>query len=330
MNHVIEWKKTQPGSTEAVQFSDGMLVTAEDLSAAMRYPLSVIQVLLKAYFGCGIVCGLGLTKPVEQPPADSPGAAMDATGKPVPPPAPTTPPNYILTVEKGVALGCDGYPIEVCGPLQLDLTPDPCRLDRSTKKMFVAARRVTAAEAAARPCGCATTGGDSGQQCSRMRDHVLVQAFAEEHLPAEICRMPDPAANGAAPKLRQDAPQGVAAICECMKQCGACACCGEPWVLLGSVPVGVQGLGAIDLADRRYVKPIACVCAAVQPAPPPQPDHVDPKTPAGTTDPKAPAATPDKTVPAPQPKQVDSVPQTETPEKAVPVPPVEDHPAPQQ
>src|SRR6059058_2405646 len=100
MNHVIEWKKTQPGSTEAVQFSDGMLVTAEDLSAAMRYPLSVIQVLLKAYFGCGIVCGLGLTKPVEQPPADSPGAATDAAGKPVPPPAPTTPPNYILTVEK--------------------------------------------------------------------------------------------------------------------------------------------------------------------------------------------------------------------------------------
>ena len=46
MNQTIEWKKTQPGSTEAVQFSDGMLVTAADLTAAMGYPLSVIQVLL--------------------------------------------------------------------------------------------------------------------------------------------------------------------------------------------------------------------------------------------------------------------------------------------
>jgi hypothetical protein len=327
MNHVIEWKKTQPGSTEAVQFSDGMLVTAEDLSAAMRYPLSVIQVLLKAYFGCGIVCGLGLSKPAEPQPADSPGGTTDAAGRPVPQPQPTSPPNYVLTVEKGVALGCDGYPIELCGPLQLDLTPDPCRLDRGTKRMFVAARRVTAAEAAARPCGCAATGGESGQQCSRMRDHVLVQAFDEEHLPPEICRMPDPPAKDATGKPREDPPQGIKAICECMKQCGACACCGEPWVLLGSVPVGVQGLGAIDLADRRYVKPIACVCAAVQPEPAQQPNRPDPKAATGTSDPKAQPRTTEKSTPVEQPKRVDAAAQTEAAEKTVPAPPIEDHPA---
>ena len=48
MNPTIEWKKTQPGSTEAVQFSDGMLVTAEDLGAAMRYPLSVVAPVTRA------------------------------------------------------------------------------------------------------------------------------------------------------------------------------------------------------------------------------------------------------------------------------------------
>src|SRR5918997_4516126 len=107
MNQIIEWKKTQPGSTEAVQFSDGMLVTAEDLSTAMRYPLSVVQVLLKAYFGCGIVCGLDLKNPAEGEAAQTP-RVDPATGKK----PPQRPPNFILTVEKGVALGCDGYPIE--------------------------------------------------------------------------------------------------------------------------------------------------------------------------------------------------------------------------
>src|SRR4051812_14407875 len=139
-----EWKKTQPGSTEAVQFSDGMLVTAADLTAAMGYPLSVIQVLLKAYFGCGIVCGFDLTDPTA-----TKGQRDPATGKLMPP---KHPPNFVLTVEKGVALGCDAYPIELCGPLKLDLTPDPCRPHPWSMTMFVAARRVTAAEASARPC----------------------------------------------------------------------------------------------------------------------------------------------------------------------------------
>ena len=267
MNPTIEWKKTQPGSTHAVQFSDGMLVTAEDLTAAMRYPLSVIQVLLKAYFGCGIVCGLDLRNPAEGQAAKSTNGERGPTGAALNKAPAECDPNFMLTVEKGVALGCDGYPIEICGPLKLDLTPDPCRLDRGDKEMFVAARRVTAAEAAARPCGCGPTGGEPAQQCSRMRDHALVQAFDEDHLPAELCRVAAPSATESVYRTGSDPrpgerPTGAAAVCDCLKECGECACCGEPWVLLGSVLVGEQGLGVIDRSGRRYVKPIACICAA--------------------------------------------------------------------
>lgn len=266
MNKTIEWKKTQPGSTVAVQFNDGMLVTAEDLSAAMRYPLSVIQVLLKAYFGCGIVCGLDLKNPREGEAAATEGE-RGPTGAFVNKAPPECDPNFVLTVEKGVALGCDGYPIEICGPLKLDLTPDPCRLDREAKEMFVAARRVTAAEAAARPCGCGPTGGEPAQQCSRMGDHVLVQAFDEQHLPADICRAESSPAKERVDRTGREPlpgtrPTGAAALCDCLKKCGECACCGEPWVLLGSIMVGEQGLGAIDRTGRQYVKPIACICAA--------------------------------------------------------------------
>lgn len=267
MNQTMEWKKTQPGSTEAVQFSDGMLVTAEDLTAAMRYPLSVIQVLLKAYFGCGIVCGLDLNNPAEGQAAEvGKGVTNPVTGEITPPPK--RDPNFILTVEKGVALGCDGYPIEICGPLKLDLTPDPCRLERGPKKLYVATRRVTAAEAAARPCGCSSTGGEPVQQCTRMRDHVLVQAFDEDHLPAGICRVEAPSTKqngGTAQPYPVEWQPGAAAVCNCLKQCGECGCRGEPWVLLGSVVVGEDGMDPIDRSGRRYVKPIACICNTVAP-----------------------------------------------------------------
>lgn len=282
MNQKIEWKKTQPGSTEAVQFSDGMLVTAEDLTAAMRYPLSVIQVLLKAYFGCGIVCGLDLKTPIEGQSAEMTNGAREPAGANRIT-APECEPNFILIVEKGVALGCDGHPIEICGPLKLDLTPDPCRLDRTDKKLFIAVRRITAAEAAARPCGCGSAGGEPGQQCTRMRDHALVQAFEEDRLPAGICRIPPAAkdvddATGRAATVEQP-PTGVTAVCACLKQCGECTSCGEPWVLLGSVVVGEGGLGTIERKIcRRYVKPIACLCAASEGDQVPPTNRVDTKS----------------------------------------------------
>jgi hypothetical protein len=266
MTKTTEWKKTQPGSTEAVQFSDGMLVTADDLTAAMRYPLNVIQVLLKAYFGCGIVCGLDLKNPAEGQVAETTHGEPGST-----PPQEAGRPakcdlNFILTVEKGVALGCDGYPIEICGPLKLDLTPDPCRHDTEPKTMFVATRRVPAAEAAARSCGCGSTGGEPAQQCTRMRDHALVQAFEEDHpVLAEICRIAPAKDDSDAPApVTGKRTAGATAGCDCMKQCGECGCRGEPWVLLGSVMVSEQGLGTIDRSGRRYVKPIACNCDTVE------------------------------------------------------------------
>src|SRR5262249_54950808 len=106
-------KATRSTSLQAVNFKDGMIVTADDLATAMRYPLAVFQTLVRAYFGCGIVCGLDVKQVT-----------------PAAPPNPNCPPptnsNYMVCIDRGVALGCDGYPIELCAPINLDLTPDPC------------------------------------------------------------------------------------------------------------------------------------------------------------------------------------------------------------
>src|SRR4051812_5314156 len=110
--------ESRKASTQAVNFTDGMLVTAEDLGAAMHYPLGVLQVLARSYFGCGIVCGLDLelTKP---PPAAQQGGygASESEGS-----APPATPNFVLLVKSGVALDCAGLPIELCDTVKLDLS----------------------------------------------------------------------------------------------------------------------------------------------------------------------------------------------------------------
>lgn len=275
----VSWQ----ASTEAVVFTDGMLVTSDDLSSAMHYPLSVVQVLLRSYFGCGIVCGLDLANPAAsggrpvRPAYGLAGAHADDAGAAAKPAGqePQTPHQthgqvapargFVVQIAPGVALGCDGYPIELCELVKLDLSPDPCGCPTDAEVVkYIAIRRTADKEAPSRGCGCGAGGGDPAQQCSRLRDHVLIRAFdSKEDLPKGICRRADPK------------PQGQAAeetACACLKHCPDCDRCAEPWVLIGTVRLGDDGIadGGINDPDdsklpeggRRYVKPIACLCDA--------------------------------------------------------------------
>lgn len=265
--------KSKAASTEQVGFSDGMLVTADDLTAATRYPLDVFRVLTRAYFGCGVVCGLKLGP-------DPRGAAFADNKR-----ASDTVGSFVVEVGGGVAIDCHGFPLELCGPLRIDLTPDPCACDDPPKALCLAISRATAKAARARDCGCRSgcncagdCGGDCGcagpgesGQCSRVRDGVEIRAFASDDLPDKICRArprePEPGhvdpATGA-PVRTAAATSGRASICECLKACGEGECCGESWVLIGCVRLDDQGVVAIDSDDRRYVKPIECLCADLE------------------------------------------------------------------
>lgn len=269
MKQATRSKISKPASTEQVTFSDGMLVTAEDLDAAMHYPLAVVQVLLRSYFGCGIVCGLELSDPLAASSAGTGRAGGAAAPQGIPAGAgnPDCPPErgFVVKIDCGVALGCDGYPIELCEPVKLDLSPDPCAPPTQAETVkYIAIRRVTASGAPQRSCGCGPSAEDAGQQCSRLRDHVLIQAFDEEALPAGICRRERVSANAA--------PDEAESECACMKHCRHCDRCAEPWVLLGTVRLDDDGLvqGGINDANdgggrdggRLYVKPIACGCDA--------------------------------------------------------------------
>ncbi|MEA3037492.1 MAG: hypothetical protein QOE79_5 [Sphingomonadales bacterium] len=249
MNQIVQHKVSRPGSTEAVKFVDGMLVTAEDLNAATHYPLAVMQVLLRSYMGCGIVCGLRVTR------------AEDVKTDPG-----RTEPNFAVDIERGVALGCDGYPVELCKSVRLDFPPEPCAAaTKEPSVRYIAMRRVTASEMPPRACGCGSAGGDPGKQCTRVADHAIVQAFDEEHLPKGICRQPP--AQEANPAVSATAES----LCQCLSNCPDCDRCAEPWILLATVMVNADGViagrvnAADDVRDRggpRPIKPIACLCDA--------------------------------------------------------------------
>lgn len=268
MTQTTKNSTSRPASTEAVAFTDGMLVTAADLRAATQYPLSVIQVLVRSYFGCGIVCGLDVSNPNER------------TGRVDNPDCP--PENgFIVEIAPGVSLGCDGFPVEICGKVKLDLSPDPCGCPvEGAQTRWIAIRRVTSAEpsgggcgcGSGSGCGCGASGGSSGQQCTRVRDHVLIQAF--DTIPAGACMLPP-----VKPVTAKDAATGAAvaeknpreSLCDCLQHCGDCDRCADPWVVIAVLEINAQGIVAqsinavrvVEVAGgRKWVKPIACLCAA--------------------------------------------------------------------
>jgi hypothetical protein len=257
-------------STETARFTDGMIVTAEDLTVATRYPIELMQVLIRAYFGCGVVCGLSLGQ-------DS-RIGRRASGAPDCRPENAT---YTAEIATGVALDCAGYPLEVCGPVRIDLTPDPCAkpgpiVGEETRTLHVAIRRAQKADSAGQQggcgCDCSEGGGcnDRDAQCSRLRDHVEIGVF--EELPEDACRRTEE--QGVVDAVGHE---GRPSLCACLTQCPHCHCCGDNWVALGSVTIDKWGIIEKGVAHdtRRYVKPLECVCTreetdVASPAPPPQ------------------------------------------------------------
>jgi hypothetical protein len=240
-------EKVRPTRIESVKFRDGMIVTADDLESAMRYPASMLHTVLKAYFGCGVVCGLELKRDPSAHGADT----------------------FVLCVTEGVAFDGNGYPLELCGGVKLDLSPDPCSCDDPPETVYIAIRRVTSDEAPKDPCACDTD--DPRFQCSRIRDHVKVKAFVESDLaelgPSLCERKVDPAATAGKhhpndkSNRRYQPDRQDHDLCGCLTTCSDCACTDASWVLLGAVSLSDEGISQnFNYERRNYVRPTQCLC----------------------------------------------------------------------
>ena len=224
-------QQTTIQSTEvrSTVFGDGMVVTAADLETAMEYPVEVMQTLVRAFFGCGIVCGLEVAKDTND--AKEP----------------------ILRIKPGVALDCDGFPLRLCKAIDVDVKRDPCEKEPPTK-FCVAIRRHREPEALRNDADAC--GSDSASRCTprRMREGVEVRVFPAEPPkgkrgyvpPSDVCYVEDPKKTG---------PTGQ----ECMKACGDCAHRGSSWVLLACFELAKDQIkGDLELGHRKYIKPVSC------------------------------------------------------------------------
>ena len=239
-------EQVRPTAIESVTFRDGMIVTADDLDAAQRYPVSLLRTVLRSYLGCGVVCGLGLR-------------VKETTAKP----------NWVVCVERGVAIDCHGYPIELCTSVELDLSPDPCDSGDPPATVCIAVRRSVSEEAPRDACSCDVDAPHF--DCRRVRDHVVVKAFTEAELDAlpeaNVCRRSetDQKSQGCGQPPNGGTDAGTQswsdALCGSLTSCSPCSC-GDCWVLLGCVSlakdIGISGQP--DTTGRRWVKPIEALC----------------------------------------------------------------------
>ncbi len=243
INYYDETKKTNMVSTV---FTDGMVVTADDLHTAMRYPIELIQTLIRAYFGCGIVCGFEVNKYPEE--AEK---------------------TFCVKIEPGVALDCHGYPLQLCESVKIDLTPDPCACEDPPECLCIAIRRDMVPEAPRQDSSDCDVNGKASCQYARERELVRIKVFKPEDLPKTLCARPgkwdcrtceeDEQGNGNTGTLDTwENKQKV--LGQCLKTCSDCNCCGEAWVLLTCVKLNECSVEKVVDSRRKYIKPIACLC----------------------------------------------------------------------
>ena len=258
MNEIKLPETTVPASVQKVRYTDGMLVTAEDLDVAMRYPVDVFRVLARSFFGCGIVCGLEMKIASENDPG-----------------------NYLVKISKGVALDCYGNPIELCQDITLDLSPEPCHDNTQLEKLCIAVRLTDSLEQPRPQDECTPNASSGNYQCTRIREQIQIKVFTEDGVPTNTCALPGQVEY-------QHNNVDIDKLCDCFKQCPD-QCCGEGWVLLGCVKRTNCMLSKLEDAmySRKYVKPIRCICQQPQEAQEPAPCPAPAPAPAETARPQA-------------------------------------------
>ena len=132
----------------------------------MEYTRDLSRLLFRSLFGCGVVCGLEVKKPVM------------SCGK------------LIVTVNSGVALDCRGDPIHVPTPQSISI--DPSCGKKIPPKMCVLLKRAEKS-CAPRSAACSCDEEDASTVCTRERDCFEIR-IAEECPHDCACGCPEPEA----------------------------------------------------------------------------------------------------------------------------------------
>jgi len=285
MNKAVALKKQEGlASLARPRFYPGLLLEDEDLTATVDYTRNMMRMLFKSLFGCGVICGLGVT------------AELTCERR-----------KLSVTVARGVALDCMGNPIEVPRATTIEYDPD-CK--KPPSEVWVT---VCYLEKCCRPRDISCSPDDDGQiKHTRSMDGFEIRLYdappecacscARRQAPSTTnghgpcCQDPAPTSatpasagaasangNGAATTGAGRATAAIPLECECYRHHydGDCACdCGCTCVLIGAIKIDwtaatadgpIQYLTGYEF--RRLIRPIlrgefACFQQALTP---PQP-----------------------------------------------------------
>lgn len=246
-------------------FTEGLLLQDDDLTAGVTYTRALSRLMFRTLFGCGVLCGLRVSKPRKEC-----GALK-------------------IDVDKGVALSCLGDPIELLKAQTISI--DPCKVDVG-KELWIVLRG-TEKCCAPRTAMCSDD-ENTPSTCTRERDGFELCAVASR--PACACgcakltpppapapqqpaaATPPPAA--AAPPVppgpcgasepSAESPPAANTPCHCNQRTGTnacyekyyqgecpCGCCDCEWIILAVVnQIGDTDDWKIDHSVRRFVRPV--------------------------------------------------------------------------
>ena len=229
---------------ERPKFGPGMLLQADDLDSLTTYTRDLNRLLLRSLFGCGVVCGLVVTRDEDKCH------------------------NLKITVGAGVALGCSGDPIYV--PKDQTIGVGDCDGDDLPTPLWVLLC-ATSKCCAPRTVSCGCDDDTPSSMTTRVRDCYELRVVSK--LPKCVCCEPaDPkkedkndAAVGNA-KVRgpiAKCPCGATDGCYTSHYAGQCACCDDcsegscdcNCVVLAKLTEN-DGVWAVDHCVRRFVRPI--------------------------------------------------------------------------
>lgn len=273
MNDISKLAKPVRKLTSLVRpkYSPGLLLQDDDLTAGVDYTRHLSRMMFRTLFGCGVMCGLVVDKPVLK------------CGK------------LTIDVGKGMALSCAGDPIEV--PATQEITLDPCG-EEAPDTLWIAVKHIETC-CAPRAALCPPDEDEPPTACTREYEGFELRVFAERPpcscgckvlaaVPVAAAEAPaaesKPAAAKAAAKtakakaeaaaVTEPAPEGNKGGCLCNERTRAassdapegcyfpfydgqcpCACCDCEWIVL-AVATRKKEAWSVDHSVRRFVRPV--------------------------------------------------------------------------
>jgi hypothetical protein len=244
------------GSIVRPRFAPGIMLLDEDLTAAVEYPRTLIRLLFRSLFGCGVACGFEVD------------GAVDDCG------------NLKVTVKPGVALDCQGDPIELCSAQTVGL---PCEAKHKQAWLVVC----RSGERSCVPRDVACPGDDDGKSSvpTRTRDcfeiklldnidkHTCGCASQKIAADAPAAQPRDGAAPGAVAAPANGTPSQIPDLVKAMTAdywnchrdhyCGVCSCgcCCDDCVVLAKLVREIPKDGKVaswttDYSVRRFIRPV--------------------------------------------------------------------------